>query len=55
MTARTAAVITIIIGVIWMAIGLIYTEPLRDFGLGAVVAASGAAALGLIDWLQDRP
>ena len=52
MNARTAFAITIFIGVIWAAIGLIYGQPLQDFGIGVAVAAAGVLGIGAIEWID---
>lgn len=52
MNARTACAITIVIGAMWAIIGLIYGQPMQDFGLGAAVAGSGALGLGLLEWIE---
>lgn len=54
MTARTACAATIVIGIMWALIGLIYTQPLHDFGIGVAVAAAGVIGLELVEWIGRR-
>lgn len=52
MNARTGFAVTIVIGVMWALIGLIYGQPLQDFGIGMAVAAAGVIGIGALEWID---
>lgn len=55
---RAAAVGTALIGVIWMAIALMYCTDAHDllhqFVIGAAVAIAGITVHLIIDWIEAR-
>lgn len=52
MTVRTALAVTIVIGILWALLGLIFHQTVADFVAGALVVASSWTVLGLLDWLR---
>ncbi len=52
MNARVACAITVLIGTMYAATGLLTS--LTDFGIGLVVASAGAIGYGLCDYLATR-
>lgn len=49
---RTALVITMFIGLIYAAIGFIFSPTPADMGIGAAIVAAAFIAQGLIDWIE---
>lgn len=49
---RIGALLTVILGVIFAFAGLMTS--LRDFGIGAAVAAAGVVVYGLVDFIEER-
>lgn len=51
-TLRTAFTITVFIGAIYAALGLIFSPTPTDFGIGLAIVGAALAGQGLIDWID---
>jgi len=52
LSVRTALTITMFIGLIYAAIGLIFSPTLLDFGIGVAIVAAAVIGQGLIEWID---
>jgi len=52
LSVRTALTITMFIGFIYAALGLIFSPTPTDFAVGCIIVAVASIAQGLIEWLD---
>lgn len=52
LSIRTALVITMFIGLIYAAIGFIFSPTVSDMGIGAAIVAAAVIGQGLLEWLE---